>query len=303
MLRNSGSALTRVKQQEKNNFKFYTEEMNAMALASLQLENKLRSAIENKEFVLYYQPQVSLSENRIIGAEALIRWIPPSEAMISPMSFIPLAEETNLILPIGEWVLREACRQNKAWQDQGFAPFCVAVNLAASQFSQPGIIELVARVLDETGLAPQYLELEITESVMLRDTELVIKNLERLHGLGVKLAIDDFGTGYSSLSYLKRLPIDKLKVDQSFVRDISIDSDDAAIVAAIIAMAHSLKLSVIAEGVETETQLQYLRDKKCDEVQGYFYSKPLAADRLESYLSSSGLLGNPQRSALTSEPC
>jgi diguanylate cyclase (GGDEF)-like protein/PAS domain S-box-containing protein len=285
LLRNAGSALTRIK-KKKNNFKFYTEEMNAMALASLQLENKMRSAIENREFVLFYQPQIDLSENRMIGVEALIRWFPPGEAMVSPMSFIPLAEETNLILPMGEWVIREACRQNKAWQDKGLAPFCVAVNLSASQFAQPDITLLVARILDETGLAPQYLELEITESVMMHDMELVIRNLEALHGLGVKLAIDDFGTGYSSLSYLKRLPIDKLKIDQSFVRDIAIDSDDEAIVTAIIAMAHNLKMSVIAEGVETETQLQYLRDRKCDEVQGYFYSKPLAADLLENYLDS-----------------
>lgn len=289
ILKNAGSALTRVKLTGKNNFKFYTEQMNAMALFSLQLENKMRSAIENHEFVLYYQPQVSISKNRVVGVEALIRWLPPGEPMVPPMSFIPLAEETNLILPIGEWVIREACRQNKAWQDKGIAPFCVAVNLAASQFSQPDIIEQVAQVLNETGLDPQYLELEITESVVMHDVELVIKNLEALHGLGVKLAIDDFGTGYSSLSYLKRLPIDKLKVDKSFVQDISVDSDYGAIVAAIIAMAHSLKIGVIAEGVETETQLQYLRDRKCDDVQGYFFSKPLAADLLESYLSGEGL--------------
>ena len=183
----------------------------------------------------------------------------------------------------------EACRQNKAWQDKGFDPFCVAVNLSASQFSQPNIIELVTQALDKTGLAPQYLELEITESAMMNDMELVIKNLEALHGLGVKLAIDDFGTGYSSLSYLKRLPIDKLKVDKSFVDDISRDSDDGAIVATIIDMAHNLKIGVIAEGVETETQLQYLRDKKCEEVQGYYFSKPLAVDLLESYMFNKGM--------------
>lgn len=286
LLRNAGSALTRVKQQQKNNFSFYTEEMNAKALASLQLENKMRKAIEAEEFVLHYQPQVCIAENRMIGVEALIRWFPPGEPMVSPMSFIPIAEETKLILPIGEWVLREACRQNKEWQEKGFAPFCVAVNLSASQFAQPDIIELVARTLQETRLAPQYLELEITESVMMHDVDLVIKNLEQLHALGVKLAIDDFGTGYSSLSYLKRLPIDKLKVDKSFVQDIAVDSDDEAIVSAIIAMSHNLKIGVIAEGVETETQLQYLRDRKCDEVQGYFYSKPLSANLLENYLSN-----------------
>ena len=284
LLRNAGSALTRVKQQGKNNFKFYTEEMNAMALFSLQLENKMRGALEKHEFVLYYQPQINLSENRIIGVEALIRCIPAGEPMVFPMDFIPLAEETMLILPIGEWVLWEACRQNKEWQDKGLAPLCIAVNLSASQFAQPDIIQMVARALHETGLAPQYLELEITESVMMHDMELVIKNLEALHELGIKLAIDDFGTGYSSLCYLKRLPIDKLKVDKSFVQDISFDSDDEAIVSTIIAMAHNLKMSVIAEGVETETQLQYLRDRNCDEVQGYFYSKPLTADQLESYI-------------------
>ncbi|HXU92278.1 MAG TPA: EAL domain-containing protein [Gallionella sp.] len=288
LLKNAGSALTRVKQQQKNNFKFYTEEMNAMALASLQLENKMRNAIENREFVLHYQPQVSISDNRLTGVEALIRWAPPGEPMVPPMSFIPLAEETKLILPMGEWIIREACRQNKEWQDKGFAPFCVAVNISASQFSQPGIIELVARTLEETGLEPRYLELEITESVMMNDVNLVIKNLEKLHELGVKLAIDDFGTGYSSLSYLKHLPIDKLKVDRSFVQDISVDSDDEAIVDTIVAMAHNLKIGVIAEGVETEAQLQYLRDRQCEEVQGYFYSKPLTPALLEDYLASGG---------------
>lgn len=292
MLKNAGSALTRVKQQEKNNFRFYTEEMNATALSFLQLENKMRRAIENREFVLFYQPQINIIENRMIGVEALIRWFPPGEAMISPLSFIPLAEETKLILPIGEWVIWEACRQNKAWQDKGFAPFCVAVNLSAIQFGHPDIIGLVTRALDETGLDPQYLELEITESVMMNDVELVIKNLETLHNLGIKLAIDDFGTGYSSLSYLQRLPIDKLKVDKSFVQDISIDSADEAIVATIITMAHNLKMSVIAEGVETEIQLQYLRDRKCEEVQGYYFSKPLAADLLENYMSDKGLAHN-----------
>ncbi len=295
LLKNAGSALTSVKQQEKNSFKFYTEQMNAMALFSLKLENKMRSAIENMEFALYYQPQINITENRLIGVEALIRWIQPGEPTVLPMNFIPLAEETNLILPIGEWVLREACRQNKAWQDKGLAPFCVAVNLSANQFAQPDIIELVARILDETGLAPKYLELEITESVMMQEVEIVIRNLEALHRLGVKLAIDDFGTGYSSLSYLKRLPIDKLKVDKSFVQDITIDFDDEAIVSTIIAMAHNLKIGVIAEGVETEAQLQYLRDKKCDEVQGYYYSEPLAADLLESYLSSETLFSPLRR--------
>ena len=285
LLKNAGSALTRVKRREKNNFMFYTEDMNAMALYSLQLENKMRGAIKNREFILYYQPQTNISQSRMTGVEALIRWFPPGEPMVSPMNFIPLAEETKLILPLGEWVLWEACRQNKAWQDQGFAPFCMAVNISASQFAQPNIIELVVSVLAETKLEARYLELEITESVMMQDMELVIKNLERLHELGVKLAIDDFGTGYSSLSYLKRLPIDKLKIDKSFVQDIAVDCDDEAIVAAIISMAHNLKMSVIAEGVETEAQLHYLRDKGCDEVQGYYYSKPLSAALLESYIA------------------
>lgn len=289
ILKHAGSALTRAKQKETGGFKFYTEEMNAKAFASLQLENKMRRAIENREFVLHYQPQIDIFENRMIGVEALIRWFPKGEDMISPMSFIPLAEETKLILPMGEWVMWEACRQNKAWQDKGFAPFCVAVNLSSIQFSQPDIIEQVTRILDETKLDPQYLELEITESVMMNDVELVIKNLEKLHNLGVKLAIDDFGTGYSSLSYLNRLPIDKLKIDKSFVDDIPVNSTDEPIVATIIAMAHNLKIGVIAEGVETETQLQYLRDRKCKEVQGYYFSKPLAPDSLEKYMSSNGL--------------
>jgi EAL domain-containing protein (putative c-di-GMP-specific phosphodiesterase class I) len=237
----------------------------------------LRRALAQNEFLLHYQPQVSLSTGRIIGVEALLRWQHPQLGLIAPGRFIGLAEETGLILPIGDWLLRQACGQACAWLHAGVPAVPVAVNLSAKQFST-AIVETVRRILDQTGLDPKLVELELTESLSMEDPENTVGILASLKEMGVGLAIDDFGTGYSNLSYLKRFPVDRLKLDQSFVRDLTSDPDDLAIARAVISMAHSLRLSVIAEGVETEGQLAILAQNGCDEVQGYFFSRPVDAD-------------------------
>lgn len=284
LIKNADVAMFRAKEQGRNTFQFFTGEMNARSLARMTMEKYLRRALEHDELLVYYQPKVSLGTGRITSMEALVRWQHPEMGMVSPVNFIPLAEETGLIEPIGEWVLRTACAQNKAWQDAGLAPLTVAVNLSARQFRQQNIAGLVGRLLLETGLAPRYLELEITESMVMQDVERVAAILKELKGMGTSLAMDDFGTGYSSLGYLKRFPFDKLKIDQSFVRDITSDPDNAAIATTVIAMAHSLHLKVIAEGVETEGQLNYLRSHGCDEMQGYYFSRPVPALAFEQLL-------------------
>jgi len=235
----------------------------------------LRQAITNEDFVLHYQPKVSLASHRIVGAEALVRWNSAHSGMVSPASFIPLAEETGLIIPLGIWVLRTACRQNRAWQDAGYPPIPISVNLSPRQLARGDIVEVVKRILDETGLQAQYLELEITESVMTTDVEKSFALLTQLRALGVKISLDDFGTGYSSLSYLKRFPVDTLKIDQSFVRDIATDQDSGAIVKAIISLGRNLNLTVLAEGIETQDQFRFLLANGCDEGQGYLMSKPI----------------------------
>jgi len=244
------------------------------------METALYHALKEGQFVLHYQPQFDLASGRMIGAEALIRWQHPETGMISPGEFIPILEETGLIVPAGEWVMRTACAQNKQWQDAGLPPVVIAVNLSVIQFRQPGLAQTVRNILQETGLAPQYLELEITENIAMHAEEGSIAILEELRDIGIQIAIDDFGTGYSSLSYLKRFPIDKLKIDQSFVRDLQNGPSDIGIVLAIIGMGHSLKLKVIAEGVETQEQSDILKLNGCDEVQGYFYGKPMDTVRL-----------------------
>jgi len=277
LLKHADTAMYQAKESGRNAYQFFASEMNVVALERLVLENSLRQGLERGEFVLYYQPQVDANSGRIIGAEALIRWRHPQIGMISPGKFISVAESTGLIVPIGEWVLREACCQNRAWQLAGLAPICVAVNISAPQFRDGRLEDSVREVLAETGLAPACLELELTEGTVMSDADATVGTLRRLSMLGVKLAIDDFGTGYSSLSYLKRFPIDKLKIDQSFVRDIVTDPDDWAIATAVISMGHSLRLRVIAEGVERVEQLAMLRRQGCDEVQGYYFSVPLPA--------------------------
>ncbi|MDP1929662.1 MAG: EAL domain-containing protein [Thiobacillus sp.] len=248
------------------------------------MENALRRALERNQLLLHYQPQISLRDGRIKGVEALLRWQHPELGMVAPADFIPLAEESGQILKIGEWVLRCAVRQIKAWMDDGLVPMVMAVNLSAVQFRHPHLPELVTQILVEEKLAPQYLELELTESVAMDDAPAAIAVMDRLHARGIRMSIDDFGTGYSSLSYLKRFKVYKLKIDQSFVRDISKDPEGRAIVVAIISLANSLGLQTIAEGVETEQQMAFLREQGCDEVQGYYYSKPLPAESFAAFV-------------------
>jgi len=275
LLKHADSAMYRAKEKGRNNFQFFTAELNALITERLELENKLRRALERQQFTLHYQPRVDLQTRRIVGAEALIRWQVSELEIVPPSRFIPVAEEIGLIAPIGKWVLRTACEQNKAWQDAGFAPFVISVNVSARQFRQENFVQIVADVLAETGLEARYLEIELTESAVMHDAEQFIAMLGELNDLGVQISLDDFGTGYSSLSYLKRLPVDRLKVDRSFVQDIATDVDDATIVRTIIALGHNLGLKVVAEGVETEQQLEFLRSNHCDELQGYYFATPL----------------------------
>ena len=278
VIKNADIAMYRAKEQGRNNHQFYTSDMNDLIQRRAVLEKGMRQALERNEFTLYYQPQVDLSTGIITGNEALIRWFHPELGIISPVEFIPLAEETGLIVSIGEWVLRTACKQNQEWQKSGLPEMRVSVNLSPRQFQQANLIDLVGQVLQETELDPKYLELEITESIAMYNEQYVIAKLEALKNLGVKIAIDDFGTGYSSLSYLKKFPFHTLKIDKSFVTDIQDDSDDTKIITTIIAMAQNLKVNVIAEGIETEEQLFFLQQQKCNEAQGYLFSKPLSVE-------------------------
>jgi len=285
LLKNAGSALYRAKKSGGDNYRFYTEDMNSKASKQFALETSLRHAIDNEEFVLHYQPRLAVDSLKITGVEALVRWQHPQLGLLSPAEFIPLAEDNGLILPIGEWVLRTACRQNREWQERGFTAMRVGVNVSARQFQQQHLAEIVLQILEETGLAPEYLDLELTESSIMSNAQATIDVLTRLKAKDVTISIDDFGTGFSSLSYLKRLPIDALKIDKSFVRDVTTDPDDAALVMAIVTLAHNLRLQVVAEGVETEEQLRFLQLLRCDEVQGYLFSKPLPAEGLEQVLA------------------
>ncbi|WP_151634155.1 EAL domain-containing protein [Noviherbaspirillum aerium] len=277
LLRNADTAMYRAKEEQGNAFQFYSAEMSVRALERASLERALRRALERNEFELFYQPKVDVPSGRIIGAEALIRWHHPDMGLVPPTRFIPMAEEIGLIVPIGNWVIQTACAQNRAWQDAGLPPISISVNLSARQFNQEGLVQSVADALDSMGLEAHHLELELTESIVMNSAELFINKLHELQNLGVQLSIDDFGTGYSSLSYLKRFPLHHLKIDQSFVRDLATDADDAAITSTVISLGHSLNLRVIAEGVETEEQVAFLREHQCDEMQGYFFSKPLPA--------------------------
>jgi EAL domain-containing protein (putative c-di-GMP-specific phosphodiesterase class I) len=283
LLRNADAAMYHAKQTGRNNFQFFTRQMNIAANQRLLLEKDLRLALEREEFTLYYQPQLDLRTGGVVGFEALIRWPHPQRGMIAPSEFIPVAEETGLIAPIGEWVLRRACMQARSWQTLGY-PLQVSVNCSAQQFRLEGLVGMVARTLEQTGLSASSLELELTESVIVEHTEHVMARFKALDEMGVKLSIDDFGTGYSSLGYLKRFPIHELKIDQSFVRDVSADPDDAAIVSAIITMAHGLGLQVVAEGVETAEQLAFLKKVDCDWAQGYYFCRPLPAEEIEPLL-------------------
>jgi diguanylate cyclase (GGDEF)-like protein len=280
LLKQADTAMYRAKEQGRNTFQFYTAALNVAILARLNLEHDLRYALERAELRLHYQPQVDLACHRVIGVEALLRWQHPQRGLVSPSEFIPLAEDTGLILPIGEWVLRTACAQGKAWQDQGLGPLRVAVNLSARQFLQLELPAVVAETLQESGLPAACLELEITESLLMHDLDGAIGTLRGLKAMGVQLALDDFGTGYSSLSYLKRFPLDRLKIDRSFVGDITSAADEAAIALAVIALAHSMRLQVLAEGVETATQLAVLQSGGCQQMQGFYFSRPLPVEAI-----------------------
>jgi diguanylate cyclase (GGDEF)-like protein/PAS domain S-box-containing protein len=284
LLKNSDSALYRAKEQGRDNYHYYTEELTTRAMVRLALETDMRHAIERNELVVHYQPQVDLYSGHIIGMEALLRWQHPQRGLIPPGDFIPLAEDTGLILPIGEWVLRTACERVQSWVDQGLQPVRVAVNLSSRQFNQHDLAETVKRILRETRLDPQYLELELTERLIMQDAEHAIIILQELKALGVQFSIDDFGTGYSSLSYLKKFPIDRIKIDQSFVRNITSDPEDAAVSQAIISMSHSLNLKTVAEGVETLEQQEFLRARQCDEMQGFYFSRAVPEQEMEQML-------------------
>ncbi len=275
LLKNADTAMYRAKESGRGAFQFYDHSMNARALDRLMMETRLRRALERKEFVLHYQPRVDVLTGRVVGAEALIRWQDPERGMLPPAEFVPLLEDVGLVIPAGEWVIEAACRQAAAWEAAGLGRIPVAVNLASTHLRERALPALVARAIKDHGLPASGLEIEVTESILLADSALSGEIADELNAMGVKLSIDDFGTGYSSLSYLKRLPIASLKIDRSFVRDIVSDPDDEAIVSAIIALAHSLKLKVVAEGVETEEQLAFLRSRHCDEYQGYLTSRPV----------------------------
>ncbi len=284
LLKNADTAMYFAKRQGRNLYRFYDATLNEAALKRLTTENQLRKAIERNELSLHYQPQLDLLSGRICGVEALVRWTNDLLGTVSPVDFIPLAEETGLIIPIGEWVLRTACQQAKAWQVAGVGLARMAVNISVLQFVQPGFTGLVARVLEETGLEPEALELEITESLLMKDPEGATSTLQSLKSLGVQLAIDDFGTGYSSLSRLKQLPLDRLKIDKAFVQEVNFQPNDAAIATAVIAMAESMGLRVIAEGVENADQLRFLESKRCNEIQGYYLSRPLPNTEMTAML-------------------
>jgi diguanylate cyclase (GGDEF)-like protein/PAS domain S-box-containing protein len=284
LLKHADSAMYRAKELGRNTYQFYSQEMSTKAYERLSLETSLRYALSRGEFELYYQPQVDLASGRVIGAEALIRWIHPEMGIVSPEKFIPLLEETGMIVPVGTWVLRSACEHLREWQGYSAQPLRMSVNLSGRQFHDLGFKDQIAAIVQRTGVDPALLELEITESVLMQNDKVPMQNLHALLGLGLRFAIDDFGTGYSSLSYLKRFPVHTIKIDRSFVRDVTVNSDDATIVNTIILMAHSLKLTVVAEGVETPEQLAFLRRCGCDLMQGYLFSHPLTATEMERLL-------------------
>lgn len=286
LLRSADAAMYQAKAAGRSTYHFYTPELNQAISERLELENSLRHALERDEFRVFYQPRIDVASGRIVGAEALIRWDCPGKGIVPPDSFISIAEETGLIIPIGQWILREACRQNSAWRRAGLPPIAVSVNLSPIQFRHTGLVQSVADALSEAGLDPGSLELEVTESFVMHDAERINVAMQSLKALGVDIAVDDFGTGYSSLSYLKRFPVDRLKIDKSFVRDSDSDPDDAAIVRAIITLGHALGLRVVAEGVETAAHLDYLKLHGCDEVQGYYFSRPVPAASLEALLKA-----------------
>lgn len=303
LLRNADRAMYRAKELGRNNYQFFRPELDKTVGGQLRLETELRRALQHGQFLLFYQPKVSCKSGKIVGAEALLRWQHPERGLVSPQEFVPALEETGLILQVGNWSLWTACMQAQAWHAAGLAELSVAVNLSARQLYAPGLEDAVRKALSESGLDPCYLELEITESMLMQNVHQAIATLTRLKSMGIGLSIDDFGTGYSSLSYLKRFPLDSLKVDRSFVQDITVDANDASITRAVIAMAHRLQLNVVAEGVETRGQLAMLIRNKCDVIQGYFFSKPVPANELAQMVRQGkcldgGLIDRPHERTL-----
>ena len=285
LLKHADTAMYHAKSQGRNNYQFFNATMNEASVQQFTMENALRKSIQNNELCLYYQPQINVVSGEVVGMEALIRWKHPERGFISPSTFIPLAEETGLIMEIGEWVLREACRQGAEWEQQGYRPVTLSVNLSAKQLRDEHINELIVKILFETGMNPKNLGIELTESALILDPDIAHQRLTSIKSLGVKLSLDDFGTGYSSLSYLKRFPIDTLKIDQTFIRDINNNHEDASLVKAIIAMAHGLGLDVVAEGVEHQEQLEFLGENTCDTIQGFLFSRPLPPADISKMLS------------------
>lgn len=298
LLKNADIAMYHAKQSGKNKFRFFDWEMNDRIMARVRMESDLRKALTRKEFSLHYQPKIELSTGKVTGVEALLRWSKADVGPISPMDFIPVAEESGLIVPIGEWVIEEACEQARRWKDQGLAPFVLSVNLSPVQFHSRSLADVIAKSLKYYGIEPEYFELELTESAVMENVNHAIRIMDALKRLGVRLSIDDFGTGYSSMEYLKRFPVDVLKIDRSFVQDITTDESDAAIIKAIIALSQALNLVSIAEGVETSEQIDFLVQHNCDEVQGYFYSRPLPEEEITEYLLKSDL-GNSESATNT----
>ena len=284
LLQNADTAIHQAKQQILNTYQFYSPAINAQLKRIMAIKENLRYALQHHELSIYYQPRMEIATRRLIAVEALLRWQNPELGRVSPAEFIPIAEETNSIVPIGEWILYHACLQNKQWQQEGLSPLRMSVNVSTSQFDRTDLLETIDRTLEATGLDAAYLELEVTENLLVRDIEQAIALLGELKARGVSIALDDFGTGYSSLSYLRKLPINTLKIDRSFVSNIAENPDDAAISKAIVALAQSLGLNITAEGVETREQLDYLQNHGCHEVQGYYFSKPLSSDRFKDFL-------------------
>lgn len=287
LIKNAETAMRNVKDSGPNNFSFFIEDMNLRARQQQTLETGLRLALQREEFVLHYQPKLDLAQGTVVGAEALVRWNRPGHGWVFPSDFIPVAEDSGLIVALSQWVLRRACLQSQAWQAQGLPPICMSVNVSAIDFRQHDYVERLTRTLAETGLDPTLLELEITESVLMQNVDATIATLRAIKQLGVRLAIDDFGTGYSSLSYLQKFPVDVLKIDQSFVRDLGTDSNDAKLVSSIIDLGKSLNLSIIAEGIETAEQLDFLKRHHCEEGQGFYFSKAVEPEVFARFLADS----------------
>lgn len=285
LIKKAETAMRNVKETGPNDYRFFTEDMNRRARQQQTIESGLRLALQRKEFVLHYQPKLDLTSGKVVGVEALVRWNRPDHGLVYPSDFIPVAEDSGLIVPLSQWVLQEACQQARSWQAQGMRPLYLSVNVSAIDFRQRGFVEGIARTLKETGLDPTQLELEITESVLMQNIDTTVATLKAIKQLGVRLAIDDFGTGYSSLSYLQKFPVDVLKIDQSFVGDLSIDSNDAKLVSTIISLGRSLNLHIIAEGVETLEQLQFLKRHQCEEAQGYYFSRAVEPQAFAQWMT------------------